>query len=68
MRAPMMAMPTMGPTTAPAIQALLAAGAGELVGDGGAVVVIGDVMPELPEVVGDGVGLVLVVVGAMNLS
>jgi hypothetical protein len=64
----MMATPTTGPTTAPAIQALLAAGAGELVGDGGVVDIVGDVVSGLSGAVGVGIGLALVVVGAMNLS
>jgi hypothetical protein len=64
----MMATPTTGPTTAPAIQALLAAGAGEFVGDGGVVDIVGDVVSGLSGAVGVGIGLALVVVGAMNLS
>ena len=60
----MMAMPTIGPTTAPAIQALLAAGAGVLVG-GGLIDVIEDATGGLFEV---GIGPALVVVVAMNLS
>jgi hypothetical protein len=64
----MMATPTTGPTTAPAIQALLAADAGELVGDGGVVDIVGDVVSGLSGAVGVGIGLALVVVGAMNLS
>jgi hypothetical protein len=49
----MMAMPTTGPTIAPAIQVLLAARAGELVGNGGFVVIA---------------DIVLGVVVAINLS